>query len=374
MINITGDSSEEDEVVNELSNEQFAESNAGVALKTELIDADEELEDEPLPLLSSVQSEELSAAGHDLVSALISVECSDALTAVSTDPWDISSWIIFIEEAEQNRGGSITAEDAYCKILNQFPRSAKFAVKLAEFYINRGDKWTAVADTFEQYVAPCRCVELWKAYLDYMKKVTIDSVGIQQHEQYALERKRYEALFERAIDAVGMSLNAIVLWKDYLAFIQTWPELSATDTSRKLNSLRNIYKRAIAMPIEHAEDIWNEYEAFEKKFAGKAVGSAADAESVAGLQEAHKRFLHARSIYRERKRLTASIVFDRLATPPLHSWAELQQLEMWNSWLKCDFYFDFIFYFGSFISYLICLVIDLSFLILITCRPKRSNP
>ena len=45
---------------------------------------------------------------------------------------------------------------------------------------------------------------------------------------------------------------------------------------------------------------------------------------------------HARAIYRERQRASARIDADRLAVPPCGALAELQQLGLWNKWVRYE--------------------------------------
>lgn len=52
------------------------------------------------------------------------------------------------------------------------------------------------------------------------------------------------------------------------------------------------------------------------------------------LPEFQRKYLHAKSVAKERKKLMQHLVFDRLATPPTNSHSELQQLEYWSLWIR----------------------------------------
>jgi hypothetical protein len=99
---------------------------AGVLLE----EAEENEVDEPLPMeLGDAATEQAKAAPP------CSAECSEALFAIGTDCWDISSWMIFLEEVQMGRGGDVSLIEAYRRILEQFPRSAKFWKNLAELQL-----------------------------------------------------------------------------------------------------------------------------------------------------------------------------------------------------------------------------------------------
>jgi cleavage stimulation factor subunit 3 len=147
-----------------------------------------------------------------------------------------------------------------------------------------------------------------------------------QVEQLSIQRKKCEAAYENAIENIGMTIDSHLIWRDYINYVRNWNEINVGDSARKLNTLRRIYQQAIAIPMEQSDDVWNEYEIFEKKNGEEY------AETV--LPELSKKFLHAKSIFKERKRCCSCLVFDRLATPPTNSFAELQQIEFWNQWIK----------------------------------------
>jgi len=54
------------------------------------------------------------------------------------------------------------------------------------------------------------------------------------------------------------------------------------------------------------------------------------------LPEYEGKFSHARAIYRERQRASAKIDTDRLAVPPCNAVSELQQLALWNKWVRYE--------------------------------------
>jgi cleavage stimulation factor subunit 3 len=121
-------------------------------------------------------------------------------------------------------------------------------------------------------------------------------------------------------------VGAFPIWKSYIDFVRNWPEMGMLDSGKKLRTLRELYQRAVCVAMDQAEEIWTDYEAFEKHNGEQT------AEMI--LPDFNRKYLHAKSIMRERKKYMLNIVFDRLATPPANAPGELQQLEYWGQWIR----------------------------------------
>jgi cleavage stimulation factor subunit 3 len=271
-----------------------------------------------------------------------SPEYFESLEAIELDCWDISSWIIFLEEIEQGRGGQINVNQAYTKILAQFPLSAMLWKKFIDYHILENN-YILADEALSNCLLKCRNVELWQSYLLLTKIHSVNSVKLTSSSTsafYFTEHAKLVGTFERALDCVGSSLSAAVIWQDYIYFIRNGIvfDNNFIEVGKKLSALRSVFQRAVCVPMDNMEAVWNEYEVFEKT---SASGTGGEDAMSAVLLEFSKKHLHAKSIYRDRKRLTAFIEFDRFACPPTHSSAEMQQLEMWNCWIKLIFYLIF---------------------------------
>jgi cleavage stimulation factor subunit 3 len=323
MINVDGDSSEEDEAIdssNTVLKENFADEQPkqSISRKTVLLEplADEEDEDEedaPLPIVSisttaPKENEEVLAESSVALIAQ-SEECAEALQAIESDAWDVNSWILFVEEVAEGRGGTISVDDAYSKFLDKFPRAAKFWKDLAEHHTKNGATSSA-QEVYSKSLNKCYSVELWQSYIEFIRQTSKD-------------RKILEEAFERAVESVGMSVDSYPLWRTFIDFQKELPD---SDPGGKLSALRKVYQRAVSVPMDSLDTIWKEYESLEKQ-AGEHL-----AEKV--LPEYNEKYLHAKAIFRDRKRLVAKIDMDRPATPPTNSIIELQQLDNWNRWIK----------------------------------------
>lgn len=320
-----------------------------------------------------------SDEGLSLIQA--SKDYTDAIQTLATNSWDTSSWNIYIEEVEHGRGGATTLEEAYLKYLDKFPLSAKVQKKLIDFYIrtklksadpattqpNQDIDYKYIENMYNKCLNACRNVTLYHDYLLFMKFHMLDktydtAVSSKKGDMaYSLARSNYEVLIEKALESIGMAMDSNIVWKLYIEFINNYPELGIADSSgRKLTNLRKIYQRAICIPMNDLDSFWRDYEALEKS-AGEHL-----AERV--LPEFKEKYMHAKAIFKERQRITSSLVFDKLAIPPtqppvaLNSTAsgaagssmsgssstaasainmnlfqfETQQIDIWTQWLKYE--------------------------------------
>ena len=252
-----------------------------------------------------------------------SEECSEALQAIDSDPWDGSSWVLFLQEVEEGRAGSLTFVDAYHRFLVRFPRAAKYWKVLAEYHVKQED-YAAAEDIFDQCLSKCRHVDLWLAYVSMVQSKTTSSSSSSSGN----DTKPVEVAYEKAIENVGMSVNASSLWRSYVEFTRERKDWTVTDDVRRLTALRQIYQKALCVPQDGLEKLWKEYETLEK--------GAGDNLADKALSEFEGKYSHAKTIYRDRRRLSLRIDLDRLAVPPSNAVSELQQLGMWNKWIRYE--------------------------------------
>ena len=276
-------------------------------------DEDIDEEDAPLPVVTLPVKPE----------AIRSKECSEALQAIDSDPWDINSWLLFLHEVEEGHGGGLSVIEAYHRFLERFPRAAKYWKILAGYHV-KAKNYPAAEEVFvKAFASKCRNVELWLAYIAMIRAKILNGGRESGHDM-----KPVEVAFEKAVENVGTSLDAWALWRAYVDFIRDRKDWPDSGDGRRLAAFRKIYQKAVCIPQDNLDTLWREYEVLEKK-AGEHL-----AEKV--LPEFEGKYSHAKTIFRERRRSCARIDFDRLAVPPSNSSSELQQLGMWNKWIRYE--------------------------------------
>lgn len=181
---------------------------------------------------------------------------------------------------------------------------------------------------FDKILTKCRDISIWILYLQYLRHTKFGKIHIGKSlDEYNNERKLIENSFEQATDHIGISSDSYPLWREYIEYVRSWPDTGIyADNGKKMMTLRKIYQRVVAIPMENLDSLWKEYEYMEKQ-NGEHL-----AEKV--LPEFNEKYLHAKTIYADRKRYTADIDFKRLATQPSKKLIEIQQLDQWNKWLK----------------------------------------
>ena len=70
--------------------------------------------------------------------------------------------------------------------------------------------------------------------------------------------------FEFALFSCGYDKDAGSIWCDYIAFVKGCDEnLTVHAYAEKRKQLLNIYRRALAIPLENLEQLWKDYRQFE---------------------------------------------------------------------------------------------------------------
>jgi len=256
-----------------------------------------------------------------------SVEFINAKNSIAKNSYDKNAWKVLLEEAERSEHKSAIL-DSYCSATIQFPRAATMWLRYTQHLIRFGEISQA-EDCFRKCLAKCRCVELWDHYLSLVRSRTVAQHS-SNSDQYSNTRKTYESAFETAIENIGFSLDANIIWRKYIDFVLEWPDAREIDSGKKLTALRDLYQRAVSSPMDHLDSFWREYEEWEMK-AGKHL-----AEQL--LPEFKRKYQDARNIYKDRKKLFSGIDLTHMAAPPSleGSLVEMKQLELWNHLIKSE--------------------------------------
>ena len=295
-----------------------------------IFDSDSSEEDEEITTTTSEHipaQASLTISDKKEVVAYESADFIEAKGAISKNPFDKNAWEILLSEVE--KGGHKSAIlGTFSEATVQFPRSSVLWQRFTDFLIHCGETQQA-EDAFRKCLTKCRSVKLWVSYLNLIRNKTVG-----QHppssDHYANTKKTYESAFENSIENVGTSIDMNVLWRRYINFVLEWPDMKESDSGRKLTVLRDLYQRAICTPMEALDSFWKEYEEWEMK-ASKHLADQL-------LPEFKRKYQDARNIYKERKKLHASLDMAYIAPPPSleGSIVEMKQLELWNQLIKAE--------------------------------------
>jgi cleavage stimulation factor subunit 3 len=161
-------------------------------------------------------------------------------------------------------------------------------------------------------------VELW---LLYVRKRVRDATrhaatlpSIDERDDFV--RQATIGAYELAVSHASFVFNNHLLWKQYLNFVKSWIPNPALNTDhglaqKQMVQLRSVYQRLVTHPMTGLDQLWQEYEAFER---GQSEHLA-----TALIAEYAPKYQHARSVYLERNRVynVADLQVTRLETPPV---------------------------------------------------------
>ena len=173
-------------------------------------------------------------------------------------------------------------------------------------------------------------VELWllyiKARIRYAKRKYNYNNTTENVEAAKAVLEESKQAYELALEYAGFTcFDNQILWKDYLNFCKSQVPPSFSEQERNASLLvmtpqqhmlwlRSIYQKLVCNPMTGLDQLWQEYETFERQ--------QSEALAAALIQELQPKYQHARNVYLDRNK-----VFNvqdlqwktRLAVPPVSS-------------------------------------------------------
>jgi hypothetical protein len=253
-----------------------------------------------------------------------SSEYAEASQAISIDPWNVNAWMTMIDEVDSGRAGNTSNIEIYLRFLDQFPLCAKVWKSLIDYYLDK-DEIALAEHALSTCTQKCRNVDLWLSYVGLVKKKTVDKVS-KHSEHYLNARKAVEAAFEKCLENIGTAHDSNAVWRKYVEFVFDWPESGPMEAQIKVGVLKGLLRRALIVPMDDLDKFWADYEQLE--------ATSGEANSAELLAEFKMKYQHAKAAHRDRLRMLAKVMADRVAAPPAKSMTELHQLELWNKYIR----------------------------------------
>ncbi|MES1914630.1 MAG: hypothetical protein MHM6MM_006679 [Cercozoa sp. M6MM] len=172
---------------------------------------------------------------------------------------------------------------------------------------------------FSRCLQQCLDVPLYMEYLSYV----VEARGTTKEEI-----GNVIAAFKFALLRVGDDVTSGAIWQRYLSFLRACPAETETEKAQRTAAIRDLYQRAIGQAITDVEALMRDYDRWENdmnpQFAANVVAAHRD------------KFLKAKLIARERRRLWKGINRDMLARPPTRSdefaqEKEYRQVQLWRA-------------------------------------------
>lgn len=189
---------------------------------------------------------------------------------LTRDPQNHDLWTSLVAEY-QSRGKLSNARDCYERALKVFPTSRDLWLGYIDLEQSH-DEFANAEKLFSRCLINTLNLDLWTAYLNYVRRRNNLVTGGSEARAVVLQA------FELVIAKVGLDRASGLLWDEYLEFVKA--DTSGMGTTwaqqQKMDLLRKIYQRAVCVPMDKLESIWQEYNAFENSLNKTTVSFSID--------------------------------------------------------------------------------------------------
>ncbi|KAH6990501.1 hypothetical protein BKA56DRAFT_208263 [Ilyonectria sp. MPI-CAGE-AT-0026] len=249
---------------------------------------------------------------------------------VKEDPrGDMDAWLNLI--AEYRRTSRLDqARNVYNRFVEVFPQAGDIWVQWIEMELGL-DNFVDAEQLFGRCLMTVPNVKLWTAYLNYIRRrndLNNDASG--------QARRTITQSYEFVIDNIGMDRDSGNIWQDYVQFVKNGPgQIGGTgwQDQQKMDQLRKVYHRAIAVPMLTVNNLWKEYDQFEMGL-NKMTGRKFIQERSPGYMSAKSANIALDNMTRHLKRTN----LPRLPPAPGFDGDQefKQQVEMWKKWIAWE--------------------------------------
>ncbi|KAK7415855.1 mRNA 3'-end-processing protein rna14 [Neonectria magnoliae] len=249
---------------------------------------------------------------------------------VKEDPrGDMDAWLNLI--ADHRRSSRLDqARNVYNRFLDVFPQAADIWVQWIEMELGL-DNFVDAEQLFGRCLMTVPNVKLWTAYLNYIRRrndLNNDASG--------QARRTITQSYEFVIDNIGVDRDSGNIWQDYVQFVKNGPgQIGGTgwQDQQKMDQLRKVYHRAIAVPMLTVNNLWKEYDQFEMGL-NKMTGRKFIQERSPGYMSAKSANIALDNMTRHLNRTN----LPRLSPAPgFNGDREFKaQVDMWKKWIAWE--------------------------------------
>lgn len=229
----------------------------------------QEAMDEVNNFLASVQQQAASSSNSATPTDLSTPSARRAhlLARIETEPRDSEAWLTLLADSEARlaEGESIDqVRETYERFFKVYPNAARQWQAYIDLELSLSN-FAQVEQLFTRCLRTTPSVSLWKAYLNYTRRVNplpAPSAGDDEGERGRV-RKLIEEAYDFAVRHVGMSRDAGDIWMEYMRFVKEREAKTSWLQGQKMDDMRRIFQRVVGVPVANVEQIWREYDQFE---------------------------------------------------------------------------------------------------------------
>ncbi|EDR13145.1 uncharacterized protein LACBIDRAFT_245406 [Laccaria bicolor S238N-H82] len=177
----------------------------------------------------------------------------EALTAQLLEkPHNPENWRRLVNVAEST-GDIEKIKTTFDSLLKQYPNTSSAQIAYISHFLNDQETFGAAEELFKKFLRTSPCADLWKFYLVYVRRLNVSP------STRDIVRKSYEF----ALNHVGQDKESGDIWNDYIQFLKAGETTTTWEEQQKMDALRKVYHRAVQIPLDNVERLWQELEAFE---------------------------------------------------------------------------------------------------------------
>ncbi|RUS21308.1 hypothetical protein BC937DRAFT_93090 [Endogone sp. FLAS-F59071] len=245
---------------------------------------------------------------------------------IAQDVFDVDAWVSLLAEV-QAKEDLDKIRDTYERFLKQFPTSSRHWLNYLELELKLAN-FTEVETLFTRCLKTVLSVDLWKFYLNYIRRINSGENGVAPGPE---SRAVVEKAYEYVLNNVGLDKDAGAVWGDYLFFLKTGEAHNTYEEQRKMDNMRRVYQRAIAIPLNNVEHLWKEYDQWENALNRLTGVDLEFAKKF--LAERSPAYMTARTALREMRIFTDAMIRGGIPKPPQWTEREVHQLDLWKRYI-----------------------------------------
>ncbi|GAA5894906.1 cleavage polyadenylation factor subunit RNA14 [Sporobolomyces salmoneus] len=239
---------------------------------------------------------------------------------VEKDPLDGEAQLALLQEVEA-KGDLERTREVYEKFLTTFPDASQQWISYCDLELSHSN-FSQVEAIFSRCLRISTSVELWRFYLDYIRRINpIDPGNIEAAKQ---TRSIIATAFEFALAHIGQDRRAGELWFEFIDFLREGPTRGTWEEQQKMDALRKTFQRAVQVPLNNVEQIWQDYNAFENGLSKMTAKKF--------IAELSPSYMTARKCLRELRAQHDALYTPLLPHPP--NWSTSQSINALEGWKR----------------------------------------
>ncbi|KAG5340689.1 hypothetical protein C0989_000732 [Termitomyces sp. Mn162] len=256
----------------------------------------------------------------------------EALSAqLKQQPHDPNAWKRLISLAEES-GNLDKIRASFDALLQQYPNTSSAQIRYIGHFLQDPLYCDETEDLFKKFLVKSPEVDLWKLYLTYVRRVNATpSTRDAVHKSY-----------EFAVKHIGHDKDSGDIWRDYIQFLRSGETTTTWEEQQKMDALRKVYHRAVQIPLECVETLWQELESFENNL-NRITAKKFMSDLTSG-------YIQARTTFRQIIKITNHMGMTILSSPrvpstrtelvlpalPTFNVSERMLVGKWKSYLKWE--------------------------------------